>query len=271
MIQRTRENILPDFNSTFNRFWSHEFRGMKFHTNRTRFDFHSPLLPPPNFLLQKQSPWKSPFSPLLYDRKQTKRKQDWNKRKWRCPHGGEQGERWVNWSRLSRFDSAGELHRVPDDEINSIAKSAGLPEVGRKVHGGNPGHGGTMMMSIVGLPLGKWKHRRHSSLSLSIYLSIYLSFSFSLCCKLHGYTKPRGYASTARSFSRGEKYARGSVMHPNKMNVTIENRNRRFFFSSRLFFGFFLRFRESYGERLKYNIVFNIVEENWIVKLEEFE
>ena len=244
---------------------------MKFHTNRTLFDFHSPLLPPPNFLLQKQSPWKSPFSPLLYDRKQTKRKQDWNKRKWRCPHGGEQGERWVNWSRLSRFDSAGELHRVPDDEINSIAKSAGLPEVGRKVHGGNPGHGGTMMMSIVGLPLGKWKHRRHSSLSLSIYLSIYLSFSFSLCCKLHGYTKPRGYASTARSFSRGEKYARGSVMHPNKMNVTIENRNRRFFLSSRLFFGFFLRFRESYGERLKYNIVFNIVEENWIVKLEEFE
>ena len=176
MIQRTRENILPDFNSTFNRFWSHEFRGMKFHTNRTLFDFHSPLLPPPNFLLQKQSPWKSPFSPLLYDRKQTKRKQDWNKRKWRCPHGGEQGERWVNWSRLSRFDSAGELHRVPDDEINSIAKSAGLPEVGRKVHGGNPGHGGTMMMSIVGLPLGKWKHRRHSSLSLSIYLS----FSFFL-------------------------------------------------------------------------------------------
>lgn len=65
--------------------------------------------------------------------KQTKRKQDWNKRKWRAPMG-EQSKRWawVNWSRLSRFDSAGELHRVPDDEINSIAKSAVCRKSGGK-------------------------------------------------------------------------------------------------------------------------------------------
>ena len=163
--------------------------------------------------------------------KQTKRKQDWNKRKWRAPMG-EQSKRWawVNWSRLSRFDSAGELHRVPDDEINSIAKSAVCRKSGRKSTEGIRDTE-TMMMSIVGLPLGKWKHRRHSCLSLS--LSLFLSFS--LCCKLHGYTKPRGNAS-AVCLSRVGKNARGS-----ECTRTIECHDRKSnddSFCSRFFFAF---------------------------------
>ena len=178
--------------------------------------------------------------------KQTKRKQDWNKRKWRAPMG-EQSKRWawVNWSRLSRFDSAGELHRVPDDEINSIAKSAVCRKSGGKSTEGIRDTE-TMMMSIVGLPLGKWKHRRHSCLSLS------LSLSLSLCVVNFMVIRSPGATLRPSVFLAWGKMLVG-LNALEQSNVTIENRTTIFFvldFSSVLW-----RFRDVGRDWSEFNTV----------------
>lgn len=149
------------------------------------------------------------------------------------PHGEGQSKRWawVNWSRLSRFDSAGELHRVPDDEINSIAKSAGLPEVGRKVHGGNPGHGGTTTRWwCQSLACLLESESTDDTLVLPPFLP--LSLSLSLCCKLHGYTKPRATLPSSVFLALGEKCS-WVWMHPN--NRMSRSKIERRFFSFSIF------------------------------------